>query len=138
VIEESFEGDEFEVRYGPRFEGESQDWWLVSLPHQCGSWVISAKLHKEDAVKDLELFISKARTALEELKRMSVAELRDYPKETCDKCESVGLAEYPCRGLATHCEEEQHCIAIMHMCANQYTVNQHGNECCHCGGAIRG
>lgn len=73
MIEESFEGDEFEVRYGPRFEGESQNWWLVSLPHQCGPWLISAKLHKEDTVKDLELFISKARTALEELKKMTVA-----------------------------------------------------------------
>lgn len=69
VYEYSKPGEAYKSTYTGEYRFE------ISLPHQCGSWEIcgleddnNIPWSREQAIKDLELFIQEAQEALEELR----------------------------------------------------------------------
>lgn len=62
---EPFQNYEFEVEH-------NDDGYQVSLPHQCSRWdVISCFVqNKEEAVRQMELFVAQAKEALEKLQSL--------------------------------------------------------------------
>ena len=49
---------------------EFEEWWSVSLPHQCEDWDILYCSDHAEAVRKLQLFITDANKALEQLQLM--------------------------------------------------------------------
>lgn len=61
--------------FGFRVRNIEGDGWIVDLPHQCDSWMITGFNYKpatqEDAIIQLTQFIAEAQEALERLKNSS-------------------------------------------------------------------
>lgn len=57
-------------RFGFTVERENGGFWNVHLPHKCGEWVISGEdVNRDEAIAELERFITEAQEALAALKR---------------------------------------------------------------------
>lgn len=48
--------------------------WEVELPHQCDEWTITAAATKEQAIRELEQFLTKAQAALDVLRASDTPE----------------------------------------------------------------